>query len=1366
MNSIPKRLVVAFLLAMFATVIGGRWVADWREKVVDGAMRGDLLTQAEAIARVINPEWVKSLSFSEADKTNPVYRRLCSQMKAYAEAIGFRSLYSMALRDGNIVFGPESLDEGDPWASPPGTVYKEPSELDFQIFETGIPSVQGPVTDEYGTFVSAQAPVLDPDTNEVLLVIGIDVEAGEWQRAIDNARRTPILFTLALGLTLLGGIATLFLRDRFPARHRLHYTEACLTAALGILLTGIAAWALHQDQVSSRREVFKPLAFAEMVNVRGALDEIRACMTQISGFFEADEHVDRRAFHSYTRLLVRNRNLQALMWIPVVPAHSRENWEREIREEGFPEFVIYEKGDNGEFLPAPGRDFYYPVLYVEPMQGNERVLGCDFRSDPRYRTAMEEAAGTGLPVIIESTESFQATGGLKTLFLFYPIYSQSSKVSGEASSDTASSSLRGFVLGVICPQDMLTRVLNPFDREDVHTIVDLLEAQPGIPPRFLASSLRKHAEIHRVPGEIPQPKYTDFSMIYPLLVFNDTYLLVVYPTPTFFEANPARAGWVAGLMGMFITVVLTVFGLFLSNRRAELERQVSVRTAELQEAQQRFHTILDVTGTRIIIIDSEHNLQYVDPGWQRDRGDPTGRKCYEYFMGQDKPCEDCLAARALETGQVLVEEGPLTPENKRIFEVHRIPFQDQNGRRLVAEFSVDIDRRKRAEEALRDSQRQLLDIFNFLPDATFVIDTNRTVVAWNRAIEEMTGVKAKDILGKGDYEYALPFYGIRRPILIDLILEPNEDIKKRYHFVRREGDILLAQADVQIRGETLALWIIAKPLYNSHGDVVGAIECIRDITESEQARIALHKSEARVRRKLAAILDPEGDIGTLELSDILDVEALQAVMEEFYRVTRFSTAIIDVQGRVLVSSGWQDICTKYHRIHPETLRNCIESDTALTKGVPEGTYKLYQCKNGLWDVSTPIVVGGNHVGNLFLGQFLFEGEALDIELFRSKARQYGFDEKEYLAALDRVPRWNRETVDAVMAFYTKFTVMISRLSYGNVKLARTLAERDQLLNALLEGETMLSDAQEMAGMGSFVWDLQTDRVEYSRNALALAGASQGAFASRMDRIVRGLVHPDDQARVNEEIRKMLEERETWPIEFRIVRPDGQERIWQARLRFITDESGKPIKCVGLQLDITERKEAEKETEKLQAQLFQAQKMESVGRLAGGVAHDFNNMLQAIFGYTDMALDQVNPEHPLYSSLRGIQKAAQRSANLTRQLLAFARKQTVNPRILDLNDAVTGMLKMLRRLIGENIELTWLPADTPCNVKIDPSQIDQILANLTVNARDAIRGVGRITIETSQFVFDEAYCATHEGTKPGKYILLTVSDTGCGMDKET
>jgi PAS domain S-box-containing protein len=264
-----------------------------------------------------------------------------------------------------------------------------------------------------------------------------------------------------------------------------------------------------------------------------------------------------------------------------------------------------------------------------------------------------------------------------------------------------------------------------------------------------------------------------------------------------------------------------------------------------------------------------------------------------------------------------------------------------------------------------------------------------------------------------------------------------------------------------------------------------------------------------------------------------------------------------------------------------------------------------------------------------------------------------------------------------------------------------------------------------------------------------------------------LAYPDEtmRSRVRREWREAVYEAEQTsaeikPMEYPVTCKSGVVRDIEFRMASTTELN------VVVITDITERKKAEAEHDKLQSQFIQAQKMESVGRLAGGVAHDYNNMLSVILGYAELVMERTAPDDPLQEDLREIHSAARHSAEITGQLLAFARKQAISPQVLDLNETVEGMLKMLRRLIGEDINLAWQPGAESGFVKMDPSQIDQILANLCVNARDAIAGVGKVTIETANVCIDEEYCADHGGFVPGEYVLLTVSDDGCGMDAAT
>ena len=238
------------------------------------------------------------------------------------------------------------------------------------------------------------------------------------------------------------------------------------------------------------------------------------------------------------------------------------------------------------------------------------------------------------------------------------------------------------------------------------------------------------------------------------------------------------------------------------------------------------------------------------------------------------------------------------------------------------------------------------------------------------------------------------------------------------------------------------------------------------------------------------------------------------------------------------------------------------------------------------------------------------------------------------------------------------------------------------------------------------------------------------------------------------------------IETERRRRDGMQIQVSISLAPLRGQEGRVDAILAVIEDITERKNDEKEKETLQKQLIQVQKMKSIGRLAGGVAHDFNNMLGVILGYTELALDDADPDDSIYPKLVQIHEAGKRSADLTRQLLAFSRKQTIAPKTLDLNETIEGMLKMLRRLIGEDISLSWHPGVAIWPVCMDPTQLDQILVNLCVNARDAIVNVGKIVIETDIKTFDDAYCAAHAGFVSGDFVQLSLSDDGYGMEKET
>ncbi|MGO8732443.1 MAG: PAS domain-containing protein, partial [Terriglobia bacterium] len=253
-------------------------------------------------------------------------------------------------------------------------------------------------------------------------------------------------------------------------------------------------------------------------------------------------------------------------------------------------------------------------------------------------------------------------------------------------------------------------------------------------------------------------------------------------------------------------------------------------------------------------------------------------------------------------------------------------------------------------------------------------------------------------------------------------------------------------------------------------------------------------------------------------------------------------------------------------------------------------------------------------------------------------------------------------------------------------------------------------------------------------------------------------HPDDRERVLATF-GLMKAGKPFDSEYRVIHTDGSIHWVWGRGFPIRDETGRLTLFAGIAQDVTARKH-------LEDQFRQAQKMAAVGRLAGGVAHDFNNLLTIINGYSEMALELLHSSDPLRNSLEQIKSAGDRAASLTRQLLAFSRQQVLAPRVLDLNSLVADVEKMLRRLIGEDIELTLVRGPALGQMKADPGQIEQILMNLAVNARDAMPEGGKLVIETANVQLDDAYAQTHAVVTPGHYVMLAVSDTGIVMDAET
>ena len=326
------------------------------------------------------------------------------------------------------------------------------------------------------------------------------------------------------------------------------------------------------------------------------------------------------------------------------------------------------------------------------------------------------------------------------------------------------------------------------------------------------------------------------------------------------------------------------------------------------------------------------------------------------------------------------------------------------------------------------------------------------------------------------------------------------------------------------------------------------------------------------------------------------------------------------------------------------------------------------------------------------------------------------------------------------------------------RLKFRIMERDKAEESLRESESGLAEAQRIAHLGNWDLDLGKNELRWSDGMYRIFGLTPQEFEGTYETFLER-VHPDDRGYVDVSYKNSVKNHGRYNVVYRIIRPDGKVRYVHERAEDIKNKAGKTIRSIGTAQDITEQK-------KLEEQLHQSQKMEAIGKLAGGVAHDFNNLLTTIMGYTDIMLMQVDQESPLRSGMEEIKKASNRATTLTSQLLAFSRKQMIQPVVLNINHTIAEMDKMLCRMIGEDIDLATILEPELWKVKFDPGQMDQVLMNLAVNAKDAMPKGGKLTIETANVELDEVYARQHGmKLKPGPFVVFAVSDTGVGIDEK-
>ncbi|MBI5834114.1 MAG: PAS domain S-box protein [Armatimonadetes bacterium] len=742
--------------------------------------------------------------------------------------------------------------------------------------------------------------------------------------------------------------------------------------------------------------------------------------------------------------------------------------------------------------------------------------------------------------------------------------------------------------------------------------------------------------------------------------------------------------------------------------------------------------------------------------------------------GAPFPTEEQPAAVARRTGRPVrnVEVGTALADGPiRWHLVTAEPVWDgEDGEPRAVVFFLDVTERRQAEAALREREAQLEAIANGTTDAVFLKDTQGRYVLANTSTLRFLGLPAEHVLGRDDTA-VFPPDEARKLMALD-------------REVMHSGRVQTNEEVITVQGGPRTFLATKGPVHDADGQLVGLFGISRDISERKLAEQVLRDSEARLRYEL-------------QLSQALSAPfELDAVLQ---MVVDGATQLLDLDtGAVYLQDGDQVVLAatspplppnfpdELRRAalsdHPH-LRAAIAEGTAIT--LPDAaTAQLTPAERSACDVRglrslvyIPLLAADRAVGALILGATrgvrTFQDEELLLSTgFAGQAAQTIENvrlfeaSQEHAAALAREVAERTRAEQALAAEAENVRELLGQAERARSSLVEVLEDEQRALSALRDSEERFRVLFEQAGDYAFVLE------PHEQLGPVIVDANEAACLAHgytRDELIGQSVLAIDVSGVSDQVARTRLEQvlagETMRMRTVHRRRDGSTFPVEVTAKVVRRGGRSPL-IFSTERDISERVRLEEERERLQAELAQAQKMESIGRLAGGIAHDFNNVLGAIQGYTELALQDVRSEEALRADLGEVLKACDRSADLTRQLLAFARRQTILPRVQNLNETIASMLAMLRRLIGENVELLWRPGRDLWSVRVDSSQMDQILANLCVNARDAISDVGTVTIETGNADLDETCGLTQVGCPPGEYVRLSVTDSGCGMSEET
>ncbi|MHC1738836.1 MAG: PAS domain-containing protein [Ignavibacteriaceae bacterium] len=629
------------LVSLFA---GGLAAINWQGELIDAKMRFNLLRQTNALAQSVNPSHVKALTFSEKDFKKPAFIRMRDQLITYSRALGLQSIYTMKLlSDGSVLFGPESLPSDDPDASPPGTLYESPSKELYESFKSGVPFTEGPLSDEYGTFVTAMSPVFDPASDEVMIMLGVDIRADIWESEINYHRKITAGVVIFIILVLLGVV---FLIDA-KTRNLLirfswaKYSEAFVVAIIGLLVTAIVAIFFYQKENEDRDRVFAEVAEQEVINISGNFKGIRDYgFKMLVNYFSTSDNVTQREFESMVSSVVGANASRVMMgWAPALSENQKllvENLLTKDNRESNAEWdrLVFKREN-----PASLEKIKYPLMFLEPVGDMGYLLGIDLASDPYFMKAIQKGIETGQTNEVDPSVKYVSGKNLQRIIAFKPVYSDKSEIK----------ELLGFAIGILHTEKFLRSDLYSAKARKSLTEMDLYQTYTTNDERYITSTfILPNDATAKTIRKFSLTSFGQLSFNYPLFVFGNTYMLVAKASKKFEDSYRTNYVLFIVLAGFMITGLLVLLVTFVNKRNVDLERIVEARTSELKASESELRWLFKSMSSAFVLFKtiydergefSTYSFAYVNDAFEKIVGfkfeEIAGKTSREIFPKSD-----------------------------------------------------------------------------------------------------------------------------------------------------------------------------------------------------------------------------------------------------------------------------------------------------------------------------------------------------------------------------------------------------------------------------------------------------------------------------------------------------------------------------------------------------------------------------------------------------------------------------------------------------------------------------------------------------------------------------------------------------------